>query len=202
VGLTEQAPDATPLDETELIGLIPTWIATREDLNLAEQTNIEEATRWAFSGRRRVDPIDLLRTDFVDRVHVRMFGRVWRWAGERRQRVTNIGVDPAHISVDIRNALDDVRYWHENASMPPSEIAVRLHHRIVSIHPYANGNGRHSRFMADYYMHTLGLPRLVWGSSDLAKTGEVRSSYIAALRAADNGEIDALLAFALDEQLQ
>jgi len=188
---------ATPLSDEDLDGLIPTFIATRSDLNFAEQANIEAAMRWAF-GRRRVASIErLLSIEFCDRVHKRMFGDVWRWAGKRRTRATNIGVDPTQITTQMQLLFGDAKYWHEHDSYSEIERAVRLHHRLVSIHPYRNGNGRHARFIADLYLHALSAPRLTWGMASGERPDiEVRAAYISALVAADKGDIGPLLLIA------
>lgn len=193
----EDAADATPLVDEDLDGLIPTFVATRAELNLVEQVNIEAAMLWAFGRRRVVDASRLLTIDFADRAHRRMFGDVWRWAGKRRTRITNIGIDPHEIVTQMKLLFDDVRYWHDHDIFPPSERAVRLHHRLVSVHPYRNGNGRHARFMADLYCQVSREPRLLWGAAQNIEVDTVvRRQYIAALQAADRGDIEPLLAFA------
>jgi len=192
----EDATAATPLEDEDLDGLIPTHVATRGDLNIVEQANIENATRWAFRARAVVQLDDLLTVSFSTAVHRRMFGDVWRWAGKQRLRETNIGVDPILIPTETRVLLDDVQYWHEHETYEAIECAVRLHHRLVSVHPFRNGNGRHARFMADLYLHSIGLPRLNWGGSHLTTDDDARHAYLDALRAADAGELHALIGFA------
>ena len=193
----DDAAGATPLTDEDIDGLIPTFVATRADLNLAEQANIETATLWAF-GRRRVAGTDrLLTIDFADRVHRRMFGDVWRWAGQHRTRMTNIGVEPHQITTQMKLLLDDARYWHDHSTYEPAERAVRLHHRLVFVHPYHNCNGRHARFMADLYLHLNGEPRLTWGTGQKIEIdGTARRNYITALQAADRGDIEPLRDFA------
>lgn len=195
--LTPDPPGATPLELDELEALIPSWIATRADLNTAEHANLEAASRRVFGRRGLVSHVDdLLTVSFTNRLHQMMFGEVWRWAGSFRQRMTNIGVEPHLISVELQNALDDARHWHLLGEFEPVELSVRLHHRVVSVHPYPNGNGRHSRLMADAYLHQIGSPRLSWGAADLGQ-GEVRRRYIHALQQADHGDYAALITFAV-----
>lgn len=182
---------ATPLTAEEREGLIPTYITLRHELNEAEQIGIEEADRWAF-GRRR----DVLGERFLKSLHKRMFGQVWRWAGEYRTTARNIGIDAYRIGVELHQLLGDVHYWIEHQSFPPDEIAVRFHHRLVAIHPFPNGNGRHARLAADLLAVQLGLPRLTWGRANLVEPKETRQAYVAALRAADHHDIAPLLAFA------
>lgn len=191
----DDPPGATPLDAEEFEQLIPTHIATRADLNAAERDNILDARVWAFT--RNVMSVDaLLQISMVDVIHRRMFDHVWQWAGRRRTRSTNIGVEPAQIVMQLRDALDDATFWHTNVTFGPHEIAVRIHHRLVQVHPYVNGNGRHARFIADLYLHLIGEASLPWkpGESDLS---ESRDAYISALREADRGDYSSLIAYAV-----
>ena len=188
--LLEQDDAATPLTPEEREGLIPSYITLRRELNEAEQANIVEAEEWAYSRKR-----DVLSEQFIKSLHKRMFGRVWRWAGDFRQTERNIGVDPFRIAIDLRNLLDDCRYWIEHETYPPDEIAARFHHRLVYIHPFPNGNGRHARLAIDLLLVKLGRPRFSWGRVNLVNAGETRQTYVAALRAADNHDIGPLLQF-------
>ncbi len=183
---------ATPLDPDEVEGLLLPHITNRAELDRWEQDNISEAETWAF--RRK--PKDLLSVDFVCRLHQRMFGTVWKWAGEFRRSGKNIGVEYWSIGPALQNLLDDVKTWIESKGYPPDEIAARFHHRLVSIHPFANGNGRHARLMADLLLvHLLDRPRFTWGRESLAQPGDCRQRYIAALQAADRHDYAPLLAF-------
>lgn len=189
--LFEQPDDATPLTPEEQRELIPAHIAYRSELNEAEQENIARAQDWALKRRR-----DLLGEKFITDLHRRMLGDVWRWAGKFRTSERNLGIPFYEIPVAMRQLLDDVKTWIEYKSYPPDEIAVRFHHRLVQIHPFPNGNGRHSRLMADLLVMSLGGERFSWGSANLQAAGDVRGRYIAALKAADNHDIGPLMAFA------
>ncbi len=171
--------------------LIPSHIAYRAELNEAEQENIERAQAWAL-GRRR----DLLTEKFVRDLHREMFGEVWRWAGKFRTTERNIGIAHWEIPVASHILLGDTQSWIEYKTYLPDEIAVRLHHRLVQIHPFPNGNGRHSRLMADLIVMQLGGERLTWGRRSLRDADNVRTKYIEALKAADNHDVGPLLAFA------
>lgn len=182
---------ATPLDADELANLIPGHITTQGELNEWEQLNILQGEAWARKQRQ-----DILDAAFVRKLHERMFGETWRWAGEYRKTDKNLGVDWLKIVVELKKLLDDVRYQVEHGSYPADEIAVRFHHRLVAIHPFPNGNGRHARLMADLLAERLGRPRFSWGSRSLVDAGETRQRYIAALQAADARDYGPLLAFA------
>jgi Fic-DOC domain mobile mystery protein B len=191
-GIFEQGGDgATPLTLEEARGLIPAYIAFRHELNAAEQANIARGQEWAL-GRQR----DLLTEKFVRDLHRHMLGEVWRWAGKLRLTERNLGVEFWRIPAELRLLLEDARVWVEASSWPADEIAVRFHHRLVSIHPFPNGNGRHSRLMADLLAMKLGRPRFSWGRRSLSEAGEMRRGYIEALRAADRHDLSALVAFA------
>lgn len=182
---------ATPLDPDERRQLIPTYITTQAQLNEAEQIGIIEADQWAFSRKR-----DVLSEKFLLALHKRMFGRVWKWAGRIRTSERKIGVEAYRIRDDLRALLGDARYEMEQATYLPDEIAVRLHHRLVWIHPFPNGNGRHARLTAALLSVALGRPRFTWGSASLVEPAATRASYASALRAADAHDITPLLAFA------
>lgn len=187
-------PDgATPLDADEAQGLLLSHITSRGELDRWEQENISEAEAWAF--RRK--PKDILTIGFLKRMHKRMFGTVWRWAGERRTSGKNIGVDVWQIDTGLQNLCADCATWIEYGTYPPDEIAARFHHRLTAIHPFPNGNGRHARLMTDILLvHLLGQPRFTWGSGNLVNAGDCRQQYINALRAADRLDYSLLLAFA------
>lgn len=193
--LFKEPDDATPLEPQEREGLLQSWITYRRDLNEAEQENIVQGAAWA-RGRRRISIDSLLTDDFMRTLHKRMFGDVWRWAGTYRTTERNIGVAAYRIPLELINLLDDVRYWVDHQAYPREEIAIRFHHRLVAIHPFRNGNGRHARQAADLLVGRLGGEPFSWGGGSLADVGELRARYVAALRAADNHDIGPLLEFA------
>ncbi len=187
----QEPDDATPLTPEERRELIPAYITYRSELNEAEQDNIARAQDWAL-GRRR----DLLTEKFIKGLHRHMLGDVWRWAGKFRTSERNLGIAHHEIPVTLRQLLDDARAWSEHMAYAPDEIAVRFHHRLVHIHAFPNGNGRHARLMADLLIMSLGRERFSWGSASLQDAGLTRRRYISALQAADNHDIGPLVAFA------
>ena len=182
---------ATPLTPEETRDLIPAHIAYRRELNEAEQENITRAQAWALNRRR-----DLLSEKFIKQLHRRMLGDVWRWAGKFRTSERNLGIPFYEIPVALRQLLDDTKAWIEHQTYPPDEIAVRFHHRLVQIHAFPNGNGRHARLIADLLVMRLGGARFSWGREGLRDPSAVRQRYIAALQSADNHDVGPLLAFA------
>jgi Fic-DOC domain mobile mystery protein B len=183
---------ATPLNANELKGLIPTHITQRAELDRWEQDNINEALIW-ITGYK---PKDILSESFMKQLHKKMFCNVWTWAGKFRQSEKNIGTAWHQIPIELKQLCDDVKYWIENKIFPEDEIAARLHHRLVSIHLFANGNGRHARLVADLLLEKMfHKPAFMWGSTNLAKIGDDRKRYIASLVAADRGDYTSLLEF-------
>lgn len=194
----EKEPDgATPLDPDEREGLRFKHVTTRRELDHLEQANIQEGLQWL---PRRRDK-DILNEAFVRELHRRLFGQVWAWAGSFRKTEKNIGIDPRQISVQLRLLLDDVRYWVGHDTYPPLEACLRIHHRLVYIHLFPNGNGRHARIMADMLMTEIykGKPIEWSGGYDLQAMNERRTAYIQALRLADRGDYAELLRFAGQE---
>ena len=189
--LFEQPDNATPLRPEEAAALrVP--VVDRRQLNEIEAANVESGRAWALRSRK-----DCLTDDYLCELHRRMFGNVWKWAGNYRTFDVNIGNTPfVQVPADVRQALDDARYWMDHGTYAPAELAVRLHHRLVLIHPFVNGNGRCTRLLADVVVKRLKAAPLSWGSASLVETGEARAAYVAALREADNHDLDPLVAFA------
>jgi Fic-DOC domain mobile mystery protein B len=176
-------PDgATPLEPDQTTGLRPSWVATRSDLNIAEEQNIATATQWAST--RNWSAGQILNERALLGLHRRMFSQVWRWAGTWRSTQTNIGLEAHLIKITLRQLLDDTTTWLEYQSYPADEVAVRFHHRLVWIHPFPNGNGRHARLAADILAISLRRPVFSWGAQRSAADGG-RVEYLAALRRAD-----------------
>jgi Fic-DOC domain mobile mystery protein B len=183
----------TPLSPEELADLIPS-LATKEELNEWERENILRAREWAISDR--TSAADVPTDSYVRKLHKRMFDQTWKWAGQYRRTEKNIGIPVYQIREQLVALLGDVHYWIEHHTFPSDEIAVRFHHRLVVIHPFPNGNGRHARLIADILAMKLRRPAFTWGAADLVKPGEARAQYLNAIRAADQGDIQPLIQFA------
>ncbi|MBE5321335.1 mobile mystery protein B [Pedobacter sp. MR2016-19] len=185
----------TPLDEEEKEGLLISTIATREELDEFEQQNIEEAIKWTLG--KKFKPEKLLTEAFIKDIHKRMYKDVWKWAGAFRKTNKNIGVDRWQVAIELKNLLEDTIFWIENNTYSPDEIAIRFKHRIVSVHCFSNGNGRHSRLLADIIIEKLfhGMV-FTWGAENLSKESENRRGYLNSLKLADKGDYTELLLFA------
>jgi len=184
----------TPLDEDEKEGLLIKTISTRGELDEFEQVNIQQAIEWTIKNKFTKDQI--LTEEFLLRVHKIMFSEVWDWAGTKRKSNKNIGVDKYQISIELKNLLDDCKYLIENNTYKPDEIVIRFSHRLVKIHVFPNGNGRHSRLIADIMISNIfNKPIFTWGKSDLSKNNTVRNEYLEAIYSADKGDIQPLIKF-------
>jgi Fic-DOC domain mobile mystery protein B len=186
---TPDLEGATPVDSAQEEGLIPTHITTRGELNAWEQRNILKAEAWLLETRRNP-----LSVSFTRELHKRMFDDTWEWAGKHRQSDTTIGSPWYEIPAKLTELIGDAEYWLRQTTYSIDEAAARLHHRLTSIHPFPNGNGRHARLMADVLLQRNGRERFAWGS-DLEKKGAARDAYILALRAADQNNYQKLFTF-------
>jgi Fic-DOC domain mobile mystery protein B len=185
----------TPLDEEEKEGLLITTIATKAELNEFEQQNIEEAIQWVLG--RSFRPEAIFTESFIKSLHRRMYKNVWKWAGNFRKSDKNLGIDKWQIQTALKALCDDAIYWLKNETYSPDEISIRFKHRIVSIHCFSNGNGRHSRLIADIIIDKIYKQKIfTWGANNLAKSGDARAKYLTVLREADKGNFKQLLKFA------
>jgi Fic-DOC domain mobile mystery protein B len=189
----EYEPDgATPVDADEAVYLIPKHIRTRDELNVWEQENILLAAAWSLNVRRTV-----IDEAHVRGLHKRMFDKTWTWAGRYRTSDKNLGVPWSQIPTEVKKLIDDGRFWLEKKVYSQDEIAIRLHHRLVFIHPFSNGNGRHARLWSDVILRQLGRRPFSWRNAELDQTSDARSAYITALRAADKNDYGPLFALIL-----
>jgi Fic-DOC domain mobile mystery protein B len=184
------AKGATPLDPDEIDGLIPLHITTHEQLNEWEAENIIEAEKWLLQNNR-----DFLTIDFIKLLHKKMFSKTWKWAGTFRYTEKNIGVMPSLITTELKKLLEDVRYQLQYKTYTTEEIGYRFHHRLVWIHPFPNGNGRHARMITDLLLIKAGKTRFTWGGKNLTLASSTREQYIKALKKADKHDYKSLALF-------
>lgn len=191
----ENTDGQTPIDEDEKEGLLIETISTKGELDEFEQQNIEEAMQWVFG--RKFKANDVFSEKFIRNLHKRMYGSVWAWAGEFRKTEKNLGIPHHRIPVELKKGCDDALFWLENQCYPSDELAVRFKHRIVSIHCFSNGNGRHSRLMADIIATKVyDRPEFSWGARSYSGKDDARKAYLTAVKMADRGDFGPLLEFA------
>ncbi|MDO8994233.1 MAG: mobile mystery protein B [Daejeonella sp.] len=185
----------TPLSEEEKEGLLLKMITTHADLDEHEQLNIEKAVQGTIKTKFRKEQI--LTEKFIKVLHKKMFGNVWSWAGEFRRSERNLGVKWILIATELKALHDDTNFWIDKNIYPKGEIAIRFKHRLVNIHCFSNGNGRHSRMMADIIMESIFFENpFSWSQSKMNRPDQTRKNYINALKEADRGNIRDLLDFA------
>ena len=189
----EYPPGATPLDPDETSELIPLHITTQSQLNEWEAENILKAENWLSSGSEHRN---FLTINFTKKLHKKMFDATWKWAGIFRATEKNIGVTPSLITTKLKNLFEDVIYQLQHSSYSIDEVSFRFHHRLVAIHPFPNGNGRHARIMTNLLLMLTGQPRFTWGNKTLGSNGPARNEYIKALKDADKHDYNALSIFA------
>lgn len=187
---------STPIDPDEVDDLIPQHIETNSELNQWEALNIANAHAW-LGGQRLTDPLSV---DWLAELHRRMFDATWKWAGILRRSDKNVSpFNWTQVPVLMRELVENTRAQYEASDHGPEvidEIAIRFHHRLVLIHPWPNGNGRHARLATDALLVRWGRPAFSWGSgANLVGRGEPRQKYLEALRAGDRGSFDLLLDF-------
>lgn len=172
---------ATPLDGDELKALLTKHMTLQSELNEWEQTNILEAEKWGFGQRHT----EILSLEFIQLLHRKMFNATWKWAGQFRTTLKNIGVMPYEVPQELVKLCADVQMQIDHRTMSFDEIAARLHHRLVWIHPFPNGNGRHARIYTDILLINHQHPKFTWGQGHLIAPTQTRKAYIRALREAD-----------------
>lgn len=186
----------TPLEDEEKEGLLIKSISTVGELNEFEQLNIEQAIIWTL--RKTLTPEKLLSAKFILDLHKKMYGQVWKWAGSFRKTEKNIGIPFFEIPSQLKYLLDDALFWHKNKTFTPDEFAIRIKHRLVSIHCFSNGNGRHSRLFADLIIEKLFCRQIFsWGAANLSKENNPRKIYLNALKLADQGQLEELIKFSI-----
>ena len=185
----------TPIDEDEKEDLLIKTISTRDELNEFEQYNIEKAVQWTLNNKFTMEKI--LDEGFIFELHRRMYNEVWKWAGQFRKTNKNIGVDKYQTGNELRKLLDDCKYWIKENTFFEDEIAIRFKHRLVQIHLFPNGNGPHSRLIADVLVsQVFNKTAFTWGNSNIIKPGLAREKYMEAIYKADDGDIKPLIIFA------
>ncbi len=179
----------TPL--LDISGLIPRHLLTKEALDRAEFANISKILP-KYILKKPSDRTAPFNFKWFLKLHQEMFGEVWDWAGKPRGYELNLGVRPAKVASELHAVQTELRQWEEH-SMDPIEIAVRLHYRLVWIHPFAGGNGRWARLVANIYLRKKDLPLILWPEDRITVQGTVREAYLAALREADQGDLKSLI---------
>lgn len=184
---TTKIKGATYVDDISGLKLDTSKAYTMQDIYLYEAKNITKATLKYLSAKpdKKLAPFTY---EWLLTLHKDMFSDVWDWAGKIRQVELSIGVKAYLVSTEIKKLVDDLEFWEKNKSFDVIEIASRLHHRAVQIHPFKNGNGRWSRMLANIYLKQNNLEVTKWNENLLSKENPHRDDYIKALKKADDGD--------------
>lgn len=165
---------------------------TLQEIYLYEAKNITKATLKYLSAKpdKKIAPFSY---EWLLQLHLEMFGDVWDWAGKIRSVELSIGIKAYMVRTALKDLVDDLAFWEEHKTFEVVEIASRIHHRAVQIHPFLNGNGRWSRMLANIYLKQNGLEPTKWNEQLLSKDNPHRDDYIQALKEADNGNYSDLI---------
>lgn len=184
----DSLPGETPIDVSHLK---VKGVQTRSQLDSVEAANILKVVSKYFGRRRPTERMAPFTLQWVKRLHREMFGDVWKWAGRNRTSEINIGVKWHLIDEKLQQLLDDLACWGQS-EVGVLEQAAMLHHRAVQIHPFYNGNGRWARMLANILLHSRGYSSTGWPNELIGTTSIIRDRYIAAIKAADDGNYDLL----------
>ena len=178
----------TPL--TDFGGLLVD-VHTRDELNALEFLNVNKAHEKYLLRRPSEKKAPFTYVWFL-KVHCEMYGDVWAWAGAIRKSNKNIGIDKSQVRETLKSLEKDYHVW-VGSKMDPNEVAARLHHRLVLIHPFENGNGRWARLITNIYLRQKDLPLILWPEKEFLEQGNVRKQYLDALRKADEHDLKPLI---------
>ncbi len=180
----------TPIEDLSGL-LLP--IRTMAELNDAEAKNNAKAYAQYLVFMPALEKLNLLAVQSLCGIHREMFGEVWSWAGElRKGGVKNIGCVSVQIGSEFHKLMAEERRWEEE-KRPVLEIVARIHHRLVWIHPFENGNGRWARLVANIYLRQRALSLLEWPKDIKFIRENFRPQYLTALKKADHGDFEALI---------
>ncbi|HUY89067.1 MAG TPA: mobile mystery protein B [Pirellulales bacterium] len=182
-------PGDTPIDDVS--GLKLKGVSTREQLNFAEAQNILKAS-VKYLARRPTKRSAKFDFAWLLKLHREMFGEVWQWAGKVRTRNLNLGIPFYMVNQELQALAEDLAAWNQFGH-DLIEQAARLHYRAVSIHPFLNGNGRWARMLANIWLKLNRADIIHWPEETIGAESEIRSEYIAAVKAFDDGQEGPLL---------
>ena len=184
--------DATYIDDISGLLLNISKHYTLQELYIYEAKNITKATLKYLSAKpdKKLAPFDY---EWLLQLHYEMFGDVWEWAGKPRKVELSIGIKAYMVPMELKKLVDDLIYWQEHKTFNTIEIASKIHHRAVQIHPFKNGNGRWARMLANIYLKQNGLAPTKWNENLLSKENPHRDKYITALKKADKGDYTELI---------
>ena len=171
----------TPLPPELQKGLISKNVQTIGELDEYEEQNIAEGMVWLEDSNA-----NSLNYSFWLRLHKKLFGNVWNWAGEIRSH--DLGnadfLYPEKVRPALMQLIGDAEYWFKNDTYPKKETIARIHEKLLTIHPFANGNGRWSRILTEYIckQNKIDIPK--WNLKSKDDPQKRRKEYIEAVELA------------------
>lgn len=183
---------STPLDPDQIKGIRFSHLTNMGELDEVEDLNIQKGLEWLY--HQKTD--DYLSMQFLCKLHEKLFGDVWKWAGKFRTVEVNISkIRSYDVGPQLINFFEDAKLWIEGGRMGWDEIAAEMHHRLVCIHPFPNGNGRTTRIFTEYVQRRNNQLITTWKASLSHDPKERRKAYIKALQKADKGDFEMLIEF-------
>jgi cell filamentation protein len=185
----------TDAPEDNLLGL-----TSKDALNEQEALGIARVERHLLEEFEY--PVDVT-VGLLQDLHRRAFGHLYDWAGRWRTQVPNVGAylpPPApRVPQLLYEFIDELRHRQDLVGPTPTaeEVAGLLayvHHRLVAIHPFVNGNGRTARLFTNLLAYNYGFQDVVLYRRE---PGQGRTDYLQAIRqgdAYDLGPLQALIA--------
>jgi fido (protein-threonine AMPylation protein) len=170
----------TPIDESIRKELKPKHVQDMPELYELESENIALGISWSKStSKSHLDYLTWLE------LHKHMLYDIWKFAGVIRMK--ELANPDFHMSFYIRPSLldleRDLKTWIK-FNHPPQEMMARFHERLLTIHPFLDGNGRWSRVLTEFMCERLGFDQPTWGSKTISADEERRNKYIAAVKKA------------------
>jgi len=94
------------------------------------------------------------------------------------------------LATEILSKMADLIKWFhkEQSKLNPVELAAILHHKLVNIHPFADGNGRTARLLMNIILLQAGYPLVIILKND-------RRKYYDTLSLADRGNVNPFITF-------
>lgn len=183
---------STPLDPDQIRGIKFSHLVNMGELDEVEDLNIQKGLEWL--NRQKGD--DYLSMEFLCKLHEKLFGDVWKWAGTFRKVEVNLSkIKYYDVGPQLKMFFEDAKLWIEGGRMSWDEISAEMHHRLIAIHPFPNGNGRTTRIYTEYVQKRNKQAVTSWKASLNHDPKERRRVYIKSLQQADKGDFRPLIEF-------
>lgn len=168
----------TPVDPSIIKELIPKHVQDMNELYELESENIALGIIWLQ--QTKGDHLDYLL--WIES-HKHLLKEIWKFAGKTRK--IELANTDFHASFNVRPALRDLeadlKTWIEFETYPPKEMIAIFHQRLLTIHPFRDGNGRWSRVITEFICQRQEIDVPTWGSKTIPDDEARRTAYIEAV---------------------